>query len=159
MSTGRDNDTRRSNDGRGAPALNEDFIRAMALARPDRCLVAFFSGAALMLVLAVAFVTYSRLSEDCRVITCGRTNHDPSNLGVAFLVHVAPDGATLKVNGAPYPEPVGVDGVLIETVPAATVMMELSKAGHKTVTRFEQAPTRGTRSVYVSLPANTPPSR
>ncbi len=70
---------------------------------------------------------------------------------VAFLIHVSPDGARVKMNGTLYPNPVGIDGVLLETFADATVTFEVFKEGYRSVTRIERAPSRGTRNIYVNL--------
>ncbi|MEL7370553.1 MAG: serine/threonine-protein kinase [Myxococcota bacterium] len=70
---------------------------------------------------------------------------------VAFLLHVLPNGARIKLNGTEYPDPVGVDGVLLETFANSNVTLEISKEGYRTITRVERAPESGTRSIYATL--------
>ncbi len=70
---------------------------------------------------------------------------------VAFLLHVVPDGARVRVDGELYKNPVGVSGALLEAVANEKVQLEISKEGYKTETLIERAPATGTKSVYATL--------
>ena len=78
---------------------------------------------------------------------------------VAFLLHVVPEGAQVRVNGRRYQNPVGVDGVLLEAFANTEVTLEITKEGYKSVTRVEQAPANGTRSIYATLVRETADKR
>ena len=103
------------------------------------------------LVAAAYFLGRSSTPELITVPTVLEPTQVPPSETVAFLLHVVPEGARVRLNGTLYPDAVGVDGVLLEAPANSEVRIEISKEGYSTMTRVERAPSSGTRSLYTTL--------
>lgn len=66
-------------------------------------------------------------------------------------MHATPEGTKVRVDGRELAATAGRDGLLVAAKPGQSTTLELSKDGYDPHVETVDAPTRGTRSLYVNL--------
>ena len=129
-------------------------VRVDTVPVPDRSrgLLWIVLAVLLLSMVGVAFL-FGRVMSDPSRSTAASTGslQPPVGSKVAFLLRVNPPGAQLDVDGRPFDQQVGPDGVLVEAPPDRDVELVVKKTGYRTAVRRVRSPEQGTFNVYLNL--------